>query len=205
MLSGIVLAFALYPSFGGRVGFLAFALFIAVSMSVTAFPVLARILTDRGLADTPLGMLALACAAIGDVAAWCLLAMVIAISHNGSADAVLVTIALVVAYAAAMILVVRPVLARWIGRVSESAVLPIMLAGIMLSALATNEMGIHPIFGAFLFGVIAPRSAPAVKRAAGKMESVTMTLLLPLFFIYTGCRPGSDCSASAAGCGPGAR
>src|ERR1700730_4415237 len=186
MLSGIVLAFALYPSFGGRVSFLVFALFIAVSMSVTAFPVLARILTARGLADTPLGALALACAAIGDVAAWCLLAMVIAISRNGSASQVFVTIALVAAFAAAMVLVVRPVLARWIATVSEPAVLSIMLAGIMLSALATNEIGIHPIFGAFLFGVIAPRSVPEVKRAAGKMESVTVTLLLPLFFVYTG-------------------
>jgi Kef-type K+ transport system membrane component KefB len=186
MLTGIVLALALYPPFGGRVGFLGFALFIAVSMSVTAFPVLARILTDRGLADTPLGALALACAAIGDVAAWCLLAVVIAISHNGSAAGVFVTIALTAAFAASMVLVVRPLLAWGIGRVSEPAVLPIMLAGIMLSALATNDIGIHPIFGAFLFGVIAPRSAPTAKRAAGKMESVTVTLLLPLFFVYTG-------------------
>jgi len=186
MLSGIVLAFGLYPSFGGEVSFLGFTLFIAVSMSVTAFPVLARILTDRGIAETPLGALALTCAAIDDVAAWCLLAGVIAISHNGSAGGVVVTIALTVAFAAAMVFMVRPVLARWLGTVSEPAVLPILLAGIMLSALTTNEIGIHPIFGAFLFGMIAPRAAPATRRAAGKMESVTVTLLLPLFFVYTG-------------------
>jgi len=186
MLSGIALAFALYPSFGGKVSFLAFALFIAVSLSVTAFPVLARILTDRGLTDTPLGTLALACAAIGDVAAWCLLAIVIAISHGGSAVKVVSTFALVAGFAVMMALVVRPLLNRLAPRVSETSMLSIMLAGIMLSALATNEMGIHSIFGAFMFGVIAPRSAPVITRAAAKMESVTVTLLLPLFFVYTG-------------------
>ena len=186
LLAGTALAFALYPSFGGEVSFPVFALFIAVSMSVTAFPVLARILTDRGLANTPLGALALACAAIGDVAAWCLLAMVTAISRNRPATEIFVTIVLVAVFAATMVVVVRPVLARLVSRMSESAVLPVMLAGIMLSALATNQMGVHPIFGAFLFGVIAPRSAPVMKRAAGKIESVTVTLLLPLFFVVTG-------------------
>ncbi|HLK00242.1 MAG TPA: cation:proton antiporter [Streptosporangiaceae bacterium] len=186
MLTGIVLAFALYPSFGGRVSFLAFALFIAVALSVTAFPVLARILTDRGLAGTPLGTLALACAAIGDVAAWCLLTMVIVISRGGSAGRVLIIIAMVAGFAAAMVLVVRPML-RWLAaRASEPTALTLTLAGIMLSALATNEIGIHPIFGAFLFGVIAPRSAAVVQRAAVQMESVTVILLLPLFFVYTG-------------------
>jgi Kef-type K+ transport system membrane component KefB len=186
LLAGIALAFAMYPSFGGGVSFPVFAIFTAVSMSVTAFPVLARILTDRGLANTPLGALALACAAIGDVAAWCLLAMVTAISRNRPATEIFVTIVLVAVFAAAMVVVVRPVLARLVSRMSESAVLPVMLAGIMLSALATNQMGVHPIFGAFLFGVIAPRSAPVMKRAAGKIESVTVTLLLPLFFVVTG-------------------
>jgi Kef-type K+ transport system membrane component KefB len=186
MLAGVVLALALYPSFGGKVSFLAFALFVAVAMSVTAFPVLARILTDRRMAATPLGTLALACAAAGDVVAWCLLAAVVAISRGGPAGKALVTIAAAAAFAAAMLLVVRPLLARWIGRASEPAVLPIMLAGVMLSALATNQIGIHPIFGAFLFGVVAPRSVPKVKQAAGKLESVTVILLLPLFFVYTG-------------------
>jgi Kef-type K+ transport system membrane component KefB len=186
MLAGAGLAFWLYPPFGDGVGFLDFALFIAVSMSVTAFPVLARILSDRGLTDTPLGALALTCAAIGDVAAWCLLALVTAISRGGPAAGVLVTIGLTAAFAAAMALLVRPLLAWWLPRVPEAAVLPIMLGGVMLSALATSEIGIHPIFGAFLFGLIAPRSAPAVQQAGEKMRSVTLTLLLPLFFVSTG-------------------
>jgi Kef-type K+ transport system membrane component KefB len=186
MLCGVLLALAMYPSLGGSVSFLAFALFIAITMSVTAFPVLARILTDRQMADTPLGTLALACAAAGDVAAWCLLAMVVAISNGGPATRLLVTIAEAAAFAAVMLLVVRPLLARLISRVSEPAVLPIILAGLMLSALVTNQMDIHPIFGAFLFGVIAPRSTSVVKQAGRKLESITVTLLLPLFFVYTG-------------------
>ncbi|ANN17027.1 potassium transporter [Amycolatopsis orientalis] len=188
MVSGIVLALGLYPVFGGDVGFLSFGLFIAVSMSVTAFPVLARILTDRGLAKTALGALALTCAAVDDVAAWCLLAVVIAISQGGSGNEVFLTIALTLVFVLVMVYAVRPVLAKWLPRVPESAVLAILLAGIMLSALATEEIGIHPIFGAFLFGVIAPRKDPVVSRAAGKLGSVTVTLLLPLFFAYTGLR-----------------
>jgi Kef-type K+ transport system membrane component KefB len=186
MLAGTALAFALYPSFGGRVSFIAFTLFIAVSMSVTAFPVLARILSDRGLTATPLGTLALACAAIGDVAAWCLLATVITIAHGGSAVHLIVTIALVAAFAVVMVLVVRPLLSWLAARVTDQAMLSMILAGVMLSALVTSQMGIHPIFGAFLFGVIAPRSAPAARRAATSLESVTVSLLLPLFFVYTG-------------------
>jgi Kef-type K+ transport system membrane component KefB len=186
MVSGIVLALGMYPVFGGDVGFLAFGLFIAVSMSVTAFPVLARILTDRGIAKTTLGALALTCAAIDDVAAWCLLAVVIAVSQGGSPSEVLLTIGLTLVFVLAMVYVVRPLLAKLLARVPEQAVLAILLAGVMLSALATNEIGIHPIFGAFLFGVIAPRKDPVVERAAGKMGSVTVTLLLPLFFAYTG-------------------
>jgi K+:H+ antiporter len=186
MLSGIALGFWLYPSFGRGSGFVAFTLFIAVAMSVTAFPVLARILADRGIADTPLGALALMCAAIVDVVAWCLLAVVTAISRQGPASRAVLTIALIAVFAAAMLLVARPLLARLLGAVPEAAVLPILLAGILLSALVTDEIGIDTIFGAFLFGVITPRSVSQAGQAAKKLESLTLTLLLPLFFAYTG-------------------
>jgi Kef-type K+ transport system membrane component KefB len=188
MLSGLGLAFGLYPSYGNDVGFLGFALFIAVSMSITAFPVLARILTDRGISKTPLGALALTCAAVDDIVAWCLLAVVVAIHQGGTADGVFLTIGLTLVFVVLMVFVMRPLLARWLPRVPEAAVLPIMLGGIMLSALATNEIGIHPIFGAFLFGVVSPRGLAMSKLAEGKLESVTVTLLLPLFFAYTGLR-----------------
>ena len=186
MLSGLGLAFGLYPTYGNDVGFLGFALFVAVSMSITAFPVLARILTDRGIARTSLGALALTCAAVDDIVAWCLLAVVVAIHHGSSPDGVFLTIALTLVFVAVMVRLVRPLLARWFERVPEAAVLPLLLGGIMLSALATNEIGIHPIFGAFLFGVISPRGVAVAKRAEGKLESVTVTLLLPLFFAYIG-------------------
>jgi Kef-type K+ transport system membrane component KefB len=185
-LCGIVLALGLYREFGEGVGFLPFGLFIAVALSVTAFPVLARILSDRGLTDTPLGALALTCAAVGDVVAWCVLTVVTAVARNGTASAVVVTIALTLVFVAVLVLAVRPLLARWLSGRPAATVLPILLGGVMLCALATNEIGIHPIFGAFLFGVIAPRAEPAVTEAAHKMESVTVTLLLPLFFVYTG-------------------
>ncbi len=186
MVSGIVLALGMYPLFGGDVSFLAFGLFISVSMSVTAFPVLARILTDRGISKTPLGALALTCAAVDDVAAWCLLAVVVAVSQGGTPSEVFLTIGLTLVFVLVMIYVVRPLLLKLLARVPEPAVLAILLGGIMLSALATNQIGIHALFGAFLFGVIAPRNAPVVTRAAGKLGSVTLTLLLPLFFAYTG-------------------
>ncbi|MFC9255513.1 cation:proton antiporter [Amycolatopsis thailandensis] len=186
MVSGIVLALGMYPLFGGDVSFLAFGLFIAVSMSVTAFPVLARILTDRGISKTPLGALALTCAAVDDVAAWCLLAVVVAVSQGGAPSEVFLTVGLTLVFVAAMLYVVRPLLHKLLTRVPEPAVLAILLGGIMLSALATNEIGIHALFGAFLFGVIAPRRDPVLARAAGKLGSVTLTLLLPLFFAYTG-------------------
>ena len=188
MLSGLGLAFGLYPTYGNDVGFLGFALFVAVSMSITAFPVLARILTDRGIARTSLGALALTCAAVDDIVAWCLLAVVVAIHHGSSPDGVFLTIALTLVFVAVMVRLVRPLLARWFEHVPEAAVLPLLLGGIMLSALATNEIGIHPIFGAFLFGVISPRGVAVAKRAEGKLESVTVTLLLPLFFAYIGLK-----------------
>lgn len=185
MLSGAVLAFWLYPRFGGGAGFLAFALFIAVVMSVTAFPVLARILADRGITDTPLGVLSVTCAAISDLVAWCLLALVTAVAKHGSDLAVVKTVAIALAIVLVLGFVVRPLLSAWIDRVPPGAVLPIMLGGVMLSALATNQDGIHPIFGAFAFGVIAPRRQ-VTREAGAKMESLTTTLLLPLFFVYTG-------------------
>ena len=186
MLTGIVLAFWLYPRFGEHVGFLAFALFFAVSMSVTAFPVLARILADRGITETPLGALALTCAAVGDVVAWCLLAVVIAIAGHGTTGSVVRTVALTVVFVAAMAIVVRPLMARWLSALPEQAMLPVLLAGVMLSALATSQIGVHPMFGAFAFGVVVPRDILAARQAAAKTESVTMTLLLPLFFVYSG-------------------
>ncbi|GGS42922.1 MULTISPECIES: cation:proton antiporter domain-containing protein [Actinokineospora] len=196
ILTGVLLAFWLYPRFGGDVSFAGFALFLGVAMSATAFPVLARVLTDRGISDTPLGALALTCAAVGDVVVWCLLALAVAVGVGGSIGGVLVTVGLTAAFVGALF-ALRPVLARVIAAVSDAAVLPILLGGLMLCALATDRIGVHPIFGAFLFGVVVPRT-PVIERAGARMESITVTLLLPLFFVHTGLQTTFGLLDSAA-------
>jgi Kef-type K+ transport system membrane component KefB len=195
-LCGILLALLMYRQFAPQgIGFPAFALFLAVSMSITAFPVLARILADRKLDGTPLGAIALTSAAVEDITAWCLLAVVVATAHQASFGGVVKTLVLTAGFAVLMVLVVRPVLARHVTpgrrgrrRVPDAAVLPLLLCGIMLSALATESIGIHAIFGAFLFGVITPRASVKIEQAAARMRDMTVTLLLPLFFVFTGLR-----------------
>ncbi|MEV7393274.1 cation:proton antiporter [Streptomyces sp. NPDC091215] len=194
LLAGGALGLAMYPSLAPPgVARLPFVLFIAVSLSVTAFPVLARILADRGLHHTTLGTLATACAAVDDIAAWCLLALAVALTRAASLWQVPVVVAETAGFAAAMILGVRPLLARWASRVPnglgahfDSLVLGLLFSGLSLSALITDTIGIHAIFGAFLFGVVTPRALPSVDRAARHLESVAMPVLLPLFFITMG-------------------
>ncbi|MFF7476848.1 cation:proton antiporter [Streptomyces sp. NPDC008092] len=194
LLAGGVLALAMYPSLAPPgVARLPFVLFIAVSLSVTAFPVLARILADRGLHHTTLGTLATACAAVDDITAWCLLALAVALTRATSLWQVPVTIAEAFGFVAAMTLGVRPLLACWASRVrnglgapSDSLALVLLFTGLSLSALITDAIGIHAIFGAFLFGVVTPRALPCVDLAARHLESVAMPVLLPLFFITVG-------------------
>ena len=137
-------------------------LFMGVAMSITAFPVLARILNDRGMHRTSVGVIALAAAAIDDVLAWTLLAFVYAVASGNSPLAVLRIVALTAVFAAVMFLVVKPLLARipnWYktsGRITPD-IFAVVLVGILLSALATERIGIHEIFGAFVFGAIMPR------------------------------------------------
>jgi Kef-type K+ transport system membrane component KefB len=197
-LAGVLLALGMYHTFAPKgQGFLAFALFLAASMSITAFPVLARILADRGLTDTPLGSLALACAAVDDVSAWTLLAVVTAIVKAGSLVKVGWTLLLAVVFFAGMVLVARPLIARWLApgqahgpataaQGSDMVVLSALLGGILLSSAVTNEVGIHPIFGAFLLGAVLPRRTPVIERAVGQMRTFSVAFLVPLFFVYTG-------------------
>ena len=166
-----------------------FALFIGTAMAATAFPVLARILTERGLHRTRIGGLALASAAIADVLAWTLLAVVVALAGNGAPWKVL----LAIPYAAAMFLLVRPLLRR-LSRVYSKAgrltpnVLATVLAGLLLSCYATNWMGLHFIFGAFLFGIVMPREDVLALREEilERLEQVSVLVLLPLYFVVSG-------------------
>jgi len=163
-----------------------FALFIGVVMSVTAFPVLAQILMQRGLLTTRLGGLAMVCAAIADVVAWLLLTVVAGGAHTG---AVLRTLLLTALFAAVMWFVVRPGLAALFGRrrtPGPATALTVLLVGTLLAGVATEMIGIHLIFGAFLLGVVCPRAVPAIESARDKIQDVTTSLLLPAFFAYVG-------------------
>lgn len=178
---------------GEEVDVLPFALFIGASMSVTAFPVLARILTDRGMYRTAVGALALACAAVDDILAWSLLAVVLAVVSSGSALDLPLILVESLAFVAVMFLVVRPLLARLAARYREVGRLtPILLStivvGILVSSYITAEIGIHEIFGAFVFGVVMPRedTRALFHEILEKLEPISALILLPVFFIITG-------------------
>jgi Kef-type K+ transport system membrane component KefB len=193
-LLGGLLAIGLYPVFADPgVPFVAFGMFLGASMSVTAFPVLARILSERGLMRTPIGALTLTCAAVGDVTAWCLLAVTIAIVRAGSLGMGLVTTTLALGFVALMVGALRPLLARVASRygtledMGQTAVAAILLA-LLVCATVAEAIGIHALFGAFLFGVVVPRQGQVVRGLVERIEDVVVVLFLPLFFAFTGLR-----------------
>jgi Kef-type K+ transport system membrane component KefB/nucleotide-binding universal stress UspA family protein len=193
-LLGCAVALVLFPTVGSANGhFTPFALFLGASMSITAFPVLARILAERGLAKTRLGTVTLTCAAVDDVTAWCLLAVVVAIARAHGVGSALVTIGLSAGFIVLMILVVRPVMARLADWQDDrgglgSGMLAGLFVGVLLSALATDRIGIHAIFGAFLFGAVMPQRSHLIREVVGKLEDFIGLFLLPLFFAFTGLR-----------------
>lgn len=191
---GMLLSYFVYQEFAaGQTTFLSFALFIGISMSITAFPVLARIVQEKGLTKTHLGSLAIASAAINDVTAWCILAAAIAIAKTGSFVSSLYTIGFSILYVLVMMFIVRPFLKR-IGEIySNSEVLnksivAFLLLILIVSSYLTEIIGIHALFGAFLAGVIMPPLPNFRKMIIEKIEDVSVTLLLPLFFVFTGLR-----------------
>jgi len=191
---GLALASLLYPVFGGEnVPFVAFAVFLGVALSVTAFPVLARILSDRGIQHTRLGTVALACAAISDVVAWCLLALATAIATARGNDAVR-TVLLTGAFLAVMLFIARPLLARFARRAEQKSDQPsleslsVVFATLLLAALATEWIGIHALFGAFLVGVAIPHDGALARALKVRLHDTVAVLLLPAFFAYSGLR-----------------
>ena len=191
---GSGLAFWLYPVLSDpSVPFLAFALFLGVAMSITAFPVLARILSERRLLSTRVGAVAITCAAVDDVTAWCLLAFVVAVaSVKGIAGAVITSLG-ALAYIAIMFLVVRPLLARLGARVGgreglTQNLVALVLLLLLLSSFATEVIGIHALFGAFCFGACLPKDGGLGRALADKIEDLVLVLFLPLFFAYSGVR-----------------
>jgi Kef-type K+ transport system membrane component KefB len=191
---GMGLAYILYQNFApAGISFLEFSLFMGIAMSITAFPVLARIIQERGLTKTHLGTMAITCAAADDITAWCLLAAVVAIAKAGSFVSALYTMGLAILYVGFMIYAVQPILKK-MGDVYVSKeminkkVVGIVFLVLLLSSYMTEIIGIHALFGAFLAGVIMPQNLSFKKILTEKIEDISLVLLLPLFFVFTGLR-----------------
>lgn len=191
---GVGLAYFIYESFAPRgVQFSSFALFMGIAMSITAFPVLARIVQERGIQKTRVGTIVITCAAADDITAWCILAAVIAIVKAGSFTSSLYIIGLAIVYVLIMIKVVKPFLKR-IGELHTShenlskPIVAIFFLTLILSSYTTEVIGIHALFGAFMTGVIIPENVRFRNIFIEKVEDVAVVLLLPLFFVFTGLR-----------------
>jgi Kef-type K+ transport system membrane component KefB len=205
---GVLLALGLHSQEQGGPSLVVFALFLGVALSITAFPVLARILSDRSLTQTSLGQLALVCAAAGDAAAWCLLAIATGVAKSQVGDAVS-TIAWTIAYLLVMWLVVRPLVGRWLASSERSAdsasesgasleqappvkisaaQIGVVMVALLASALATEWIGIHALFGAFVLGALIPHDSPLAEQLGKHIENVVVVLMLPAFFAFTGLR-----------------
>jgi Kef-type K+ transport system membrane component KefB/nucleotide-binding universal stress UspA family protein len=191
---GSILALLLYPLVSSdRVSFTAFSLFLGAAMSITAFPVLARIITENNLQKSKLGTLALTCAAVDDVTAWCLLAVAIAVTRTNSVVGAIPTIVESLIYIAFMIVVVRWLLQKLEIHYQRTGKLtPLVLSwiymGVVVSALITELIGIHLIFGAFLLGAVMPKNEDLVSEIAEKTEDFVLIFLLPVFFAYSGLK-----------------
>ncbi len=203
-LLGLVSSVYLFKDYAGEnAGYLSFALFMGISMSITAFPVLARILQDRGLAGTQLGNTAITCAAVDDVTAWCVLAFIVAVSKSQTLASSTLTLVLLVLFVALVLLALRPVLHRMVEKLPYAAnpgrgpVLAALLCAFMC-ALATEAIGIHALFGAFIAGVAMP-SQPEFRRfIRERLEYFSTLFLLPIFFAFTGLRTQIGLVSSAA-------
>ncbi|HEX8037803.1 MAG TPA: cation:proton antiporter [Chryseosolibacter sp.] len=191
---GIGLAYFTYETFAPpNLEFTAFALFMGIAVSITAFPVLARIVHERGIQNTRLGTIVITCAAADDITAWCILAAVIAVVKAGSFGSSVFIILMAVGYVLVMLTLVKPFLKR-VGDLHTSRenlsqpVVAIFFLTLILSSYATEVIGIHALFGAFMTGVIIPENTKFRNVFIEKVEDVAVVLLLPLFFVFTGLR-----------------
>lgn len=191
---GIGLAYFVFNDFAPEgVKFISFSLFMGIAMSITAFPVLARIVQERGIHKTKLGAIVITCAAADDITAWCLLAVVIAIVKAGTFVSALYVIFLAFLYVLAMLFVVKPFLKR-IGDLYGSKdtidkpVVAIFVLTLIISSYCTEVIGIHALFGAFMTGAIMPDVPKFRTIFIEKVEDISVILLLPLFFVFTGLK-----------------
>jgi len=192
---GAGLSLFLYDQFAEhKHGFVSFALFMGVSMSITAFPVLARIIQEHNLTRTTLGAAAITSAAVDDVTAWCILAVVVGFVQSGSSSGAFAVISLAIAYTGVAVLVIRPALRRFlpltpaaVQRIAPSK-LAVVFMLLLVSGLMTETIGIHALFGAFLAGVIMPDENGFRSKLIASVEDVSTLIMLPLFFAFTGLR-----------------
>lgn len=191
---GAALALGLYSTHApAGVNFTSFSLFLGAAMAVTAFPVLARILTDRKMEKTELGVVALGCAAADDATAWCLLALVVGVAQSQASSA-LIVVAGAIAFMGFMFIVLRPVLvrfSRWIDSIPgplPNAVVPATFLAVLAAALTTELIGVHAVFGAFVLGAILPHDGRLAREFSAKLKDPVTVLLLPAFFASTGMR-----------------
>src|SRR5947209_14839735 len=189
LILGASLAFRLYPAFAGpKATQVSFMLLVGTAMAITAFPVLARLLTEKKMLGTRIGTLALTCAAVDDVMAWCLLALVIAVVHARGVTSGLITIGLTLLFIGVMLGIVRPLFAYASRRIPRPNLLvALTLVLLLLSAYTTDVIGIHPVFGAFTMGVILPRRASFIEQVRS-LDQVNNVVFLPLFFVSSGLR-----------------
>ncbi len=197
-LAAILLAHSLRSRFAPHgIGSVPFVLFLGISMSITAFPVLARILDERGLMNTPLGTIAILCAAVDDVVAWLLLAVALTlVDVAGTPGKLLLHFGLLAAYLLFMLGMVRPLATRLVKRRNNPelsfGLLGIAIAFLFASAAATEWAGVHPLFGAFIAGICFPRVEHWQHAIRMRLDMITSVLLLPLFFALTGLRTRLD-------------
>jgi K+:H+ antiporter len=191
---GALLALFLYTRLSSdAVPFTSFALFLGAAMSITAFPVLARILIERDLLKTKVGAVTLTCAAVDDVTAWCLLAFVVTTVRAAGLRQALVTLGLALLYIGLMFFLIRPLLSRFgrlyenSGRLSQNLVAAVFIL-VLASAAVTDLIGIHSIFGAFMLGAMLPKEGGFVRELTEKVEDFAVVFLLPIYFAYTGLR-----------------
>lgn len=187
LILGATFAFFLFPSLAGvKTDLVSFMLLVGTAMAITAFPVLARLLTEKQMLTSKIGTLALTSAAVGDVIAWCLLSLVVAVIHAKGLSSVILTVGLTMLFILSMLTLVRPLLASFAHRIRSTQLLvAFSMILLLLAAYLTNTIGIHPIFGAFLMGIILPRKAQFVELIRN-IDHVNGILFLPLFFVYSG-------------------
>lgn len=184
---GMLLSYFIYSDFApAGVKFLPFSLFMGIAMSITAFPVLARIIKERNLSGTPLGTLAITCAAADDVTAWCVLALVVAIAQAGTISSAVITISLSFLFVLFMFFAVRPFLLRIRETKTERHSIVIAFLVLLISAYCTEIIGIHALFGAFIAGIIMPDLGGLKYQLNEKIEDVSLIVLMPVFFACTG-------------------